>query len=129
MRDLVAELAETVNKEKSNSCCGGVLAVKAGVSALTITETKELSSAPVVIRWDVPASDQIRKLTVRSALQDTSSLTITDLITDCAPATFGYNGQDVLDTTYRKATKLDSDQFCTTFNPYEFASSTQSRRF
>lgn len=93
--------------------------MKAGVSALTITETKELNLVSVVIRWGVPSSDQNRKLTVPSALQDTSSLTIPDLIKGCVPVTFGYNGQDILDTAHKQGAKLDSDQFCTTFNPYE----------
>ena len=38
---------------------------------------------------------------------------------DCAPATFGVGGEEVLDETYRKAVKLDARQFPTSFNPYD----------
>ncbi|OTA98261.1 hypothetical protein M426DRAFT_77076 [Hypoxylon sp. CI-4A] len=40
------------------------------------------------------------------------------LVNDCQPATFGYQGKDVYDETYRKATKLDSSEFSTSFCPY-----------
>ncbi|XP_006463695.1 hypothetical protein AGABI2DRAFT_52114, partial [Agaricus bisporus var. bisporus H97] len=35
----------------------------------------------------------------------------------CQPATFGFNKEDVLDETYRKAGKLDGDRFAWRFNP------------
>jgi hypothetical protein len=38
--DLAAVLADVINKEKSTHCCGSILAVKSGVDALGITETK-----------------------------------------------------------------------------------------
>lgn len=40
------------------------------------------------------------------------------LITNCDPASFGLGGKDVFDETYRKAEKLDTDDFCTDFCPY-----------
>lgn len=42
-----------------------------------------------------------------------------DLVRTCEPATFGLGGIDVLDETYRKATKLDPSEFCTNFCSYE----------
>jgi hypothetical protein len=36
-----------------------------------------------------------------------------DLTAACQAATFGLGGEDVLDETYRKAGKLDSEQFAT----------------
>lgn len=41
------------------------------------------------------------------------------LVQDCQPATFGYQGSDVLDETYRKAGKLDRSAFSIDFCPYE----------
>lgn len=41
------------------------------------------------------------------------------LIQACQPANFGMRGKDVLDETYRKASKLDATDFCTDFCPYE----------
>ena len=43
---------------------------------------------------------------------------ISKLIESCQPATFGKNGEDVLDLSYRKALKLDTDSFATSFEPY-----------
>lgn len=43
------------------------------------------------------------------------------LVTDMAPATFGRGGQDVYDEAYRKALKMETSEFCSTFNPYESA--------
>lgn len=41
------------------------------------------------------------------------------LVADCQPASFGYNGKDVLDESYRKATKMDRSAFSADFCPYE----------
>ncbi|KAF2752722.1 hypothetical protein EJ05DRAFT_267040 [Pseudovirgaria hyperparasitica] len=40
------------------------------------------------------------------------------LISATEPASFGYQGRDVIDETYRKATKLDTSQFLTDFDPH-----------
>ena len=42
-----------------------------------------------------------------------------ELLEDCSPATFGKKGEEVLDESYRKAAKLDSDQFSTNFYPHD----------
>lgn len=41
------------------------------------------------------------------------------LESSCQPASFGHNGEDILDETYRKATKLDRSAFSVDFCPYE----------
>ncbi|KAG6354511.1 hypothetical protein INS49_004528 [Diaporthe citri] len=41
------------------------------------------------------------------------------LVNEADPATFGLHGKDVLDESFRKASKLDPSQFSTSFNPYE----------
>ncbi|KAH8595823.1 hypothetical protein B0O99DRAFT_671823 [Bisporella sp. PMI_857] len=38
----------------------------------------------------------------------------------CSPATFGFEGGDMLDEGYRKASKLDRKDFCVSFHPYDF---------
>ncbi|KAI1333093.1 hypothetical protein F5Y16DRAFT_407097 [Xylariaceae sp. FL0255] len=40
------------------------------------------------------------------------------LLKHSQPATFGRGGQDVYGESYRKALKMDTDAFCTTFDPY-----------
>ncbi|KAI0789707.1 hypothetical protein C8Q75DRAFT_718158 [Abortiporus biennis] len=42
-----------------------------------------------------------------------------ELANACSAAKFGLNQQDVLDETYRKAGKMDSDNFLISYNPYE----------
>ena len=51
--------------------------------------------------------------------QTSGTAAVEELLKACAPATFGKKGEEVLDESYRKAVKLDSDQFCTSFNPHE----------
>ena len=41
-----------------------------------------------------------------------------ELLKHCQPATFGRGRGDVLDEPYRKAAKLDTTEFATTFCPY-----------
>ena len=62
----------------------------------------------------------IGKLTLPpTASQTSGTAAVEELLKACAPATFGKKGEEVLDESYRKAIKLDSDQFCTSFNPHE----------
>lgn len=41
------------------------------------------------------------------------------LLKDMQPATFGRGNKDVLDESYRKALKMDTERFLTNFNPYQ----------
>ena len=62
----------------------------------------------------------IGKLTLPpTASQTSGTAAVEELLKACAPVTFGKKGEEVLDESYRKAVKLDSDQFCTSFNPHE----------
>jgi hypothetical protein len=42
------------------------------------------------------------------------------LVKDCKPATFGFEGKDVLDEEIRKAGKLETGELSTSFNPYDY---------
>jgi len=46
-------------------------------------------------------------------------MTLARLLSDCQPASFGFNGEDVHDESYRRATKLDRSAFSIDFCPYE----------
>ena len=62
----------------------------------------------------------IRKLTLPPITSRTrGTAAVEELLKACAPATFGRKGEEVLDESYRKAVKLDNNQFCTSFNPHE----------
>lgn len=60
-----------------------------------------------------------KQRTASDGVDTGTDATVQDLLDNCAPASFGKNGKDVLDESYRKAVKLDVDQFSTNFNPYE----------
>lgn len=123
-------------------CCAGQVPINAVSSFEKIKDDvtdRQLTSTPVVIRWDRKDGKTISKVTLPvahekkrgvgrpSKKQKTDSdgvgtlnhAAIQDLLDDCAPASFGKDGKDVLDDSYRKAVKLDCDQFSTNFNPYD----------
>lgn len=107
--------------EKTIFTCGGTIPITKRGQPLASDDAKISSaSEPVTIRWDplapeTPASQV--KLVLPLAQKDQEPLK--KLINDLEPASFGYQGKDVFDETYRKALKMDTDKFATTFNPYE----------
>jgi hypothetical protein len=46
-------------------------------------------------------------------------VSLAKLVEGTQPAGFGYQGKDVVDESYRKASKLDTSAFSTDFCPYE----------
>ncbi|OBR04864.1 Oxidoreductase [Colletotrichum higginsianum IMI 349063] len=79
------------------------------------------ASGPVVLRWDAPRDsvDSEPAKVVFPVSSDEDSKGFEKLLRDSSPATFGLEGQPVLDETYRKAQKLYASDFSTSFNPYE----------
>lgn len=80
-----------------------------------------LSTTPVTIRWDSPQGNEtisVAKITFPITKSDREA-SLAKLAQDCQPASFGYKGKDVLDETYRKATKMDRSTFSSDFYPYE----------
>ncbi|KAF9535325.1 hypothetical protein CPB83DRAFT_901074 [Crepidotus variabilis] len=77
--------------------CSGVVSLSEANASLFYTT--DLSNAKV-INFTEPTQEQI------SALAQA-----------CQPATFGVNQQDVLDESYRKAGKMDAENFATQFSP------------
>ncbi|KAL4922136.1 hypothetical protein BDW62DRAFT_197372 [Aspergillus aurantiobrunneus] len=51
---------------------------------------------------------------------ETNPETLQRLVADCDPASFGRGDQDVIDPEYRKAGKINTDQFATSFHPADF---------
>lgn len=78
---------------------------------------------PVILRWDPQSQDapaRVCKLQFPLDCSETATVNnLQQLFEDMQPATFGYQGQDVLDESYRKASKLDPSHFDCTFNPCE----------
>jgi hypothetical protein len=75
----------------------------------------------VILRWDSP--DPIKRANRVQFPIDTADEAMNDclsrLMHDCQPASFGLNGDDVLDETYRKAAKMNRSSFAIDFCPYE----------
>ena len=60
----------------------------------------------VVVRWDAHDGS-----THKLSLPNDSSEPIDALVKSCQPATFGLQGHNVLDKSYRDAVKLDTNAF------------------
>ncbi|KAM3078504.1 hypothetical protein ACMFMG_006378 [Clarireedia jacksonii] len=88
----------------ANYCCGG---------SIPITST-----SPVTIRYDNTSTSSIHKIHFPSPNSSSSSDNdLNNLLLASERATFGLDGKDVLDETYRKAAALDTDRFSTNFHP------------
>jgi antitoxin (DNA-binding transcriptional repressor) of toxin-antitoxin stability system len=126
--DVAQKLFEYLSS--STFACGGSVEIcSPGVSAAKITgatkdtpesEFSDLSSIePVTIRWDSTSSIEklILPLTAGDMTKELSP--VAKLVAGTQPASFGFQSQDIVDETYRKASKLDASAFSTSFCPYE----------
>ncbi|KAH0292486.1 hypothetical protein KCU62_g1893, partial [Aureobasidium sp. EXF-3399] len=109
---------------ESTFACGGQIPVILGPTTGFENEKSDVESQifdqvimtkPVTIRYGAPGQGQ----TLRLPTKTTKDPGFLNLISTCEPATFGREGRDVYDEQYRKATKLDTSDFCTDFCPYE----------
>ncbi|KAF4548884.1 Hypothetical protein D9617_24g015970 [Elsinoe fawcettii] len=89
------------SKDTSLYTCGGSID-----SSILLT--------PLTLRYDIADPDAVKKLAF--PVDDKGLET---LIEHCQPATFGYQGKDVLDTSYRQAIKMDSQAFSININPHD----------
>jgi len=71
----------------------------------------------VTIRWD--CADSIERLTLPCDNPLAAQSPLDKLLKGTTPASFGYQGKDVINESYRKASKLDASTFSTDFCPYE----------
>lgn len=120
---LLDQLREELGKEteKTIFTCGGTVPItKPGQAFASDNNQLSSTSEPVTIRWD-PATPETPASQARLVLPivPNSQGNVEKLIKDLEPASFGYHGKDVFDETYRKALKMDTDKFASTFNPYE----------
>ncbi|KAH5641592.1 hypothetical protein HBI51_132510 [Parastagonospora nodorum] len=128
---LSADVAEKLFQHLSNStfACGGTVKTSPpGVSATETTHdgkdapkpdtTEEALIESVTIRWDSTTS--IEKLVLPLAFDSKTKepSPIAKLVAGTQPASFGLQGKDVIDESYRKASKLDTSAFSTNFCPY-----------
>ena len=107
---------------KTNFACGGSFKIRKPETESDIDSesvTKPPTHPPIVLHWNSAKGGCKTQFPPTDNSRDPLCSNLADLIRDCAPATFGHDGKDVLDEQYRKAAKLDCTQFCTTFNPLD----------
>ncbi|KUJ14348.1 uncharacterized protein LY89DRAFT_784308 [Mollisia scopiformis] len=113
----------------ANYCCGGSLPITIpSIAQPLYVSSKKLdpnkTQNTIALRWDV-SQDQgsARKVEFPLVHSDSQILAQTmfeELLKTCAPATFGRNNEDILDESYRKAGKLDREQFSINFHPHDY---------
>lgn len=113
-------LSSAVKGEQATAtfACGGSIKVRAADEDAATDEGGQLSSPPVIVRWDNIDKTITRR--VELPILPGNGYGLDMLLNDCQPATFGLGGVDVLDESYRKASKLDNTQFAISFNPYDY---------
>jgi hypothetical protein len=128
----LAQLKQAVEGYQStaNYCCGGRIAISSPIDShetdLGDGRSSEYptNASLTAVRWDSPKEKPLsNKITFPFVPEDSNSTATSifdSLLQACAPATFGYNGKDVLGEGYRKAGKLDRAQFSVDFHPHDF---------
>ncbi|KAI2473118.1 hypothetical protein F4781DRAFT_380618 [Annulohypoxylon bovei var. microspora] len=127
--EIFDELGSFVVSRSATFTCGGSIPIKpasqssneaeANTENIPQVKTDELSSLPITIRWDSQRSGATYKITLPiAASDDDGQAQLAALVDDCQPASFGYQGKNIYDESYRKATKLDCSDFSTSFCPY-----------
>ncbi|KAE8314353.1 hypothetical protein BDV41DRAFT_534150 [Aspergillus transmontanensis] len=98
--------------------CGGCIPI---VQATGPLDKHPRVSGPVNIFWSIGNSSARRvSLPLRADAEDASPAVLQHLITSCDPASFGRGQEDVMDLSYRRAGKLDPENFATSFHPATF---------
>lgn len=126
---LFKNLSAFLEKEKGLAlfACGGAIPIadheqSSSEEALAAEEkgTAQCTSLPISLRWDAPdGKTPCGNTKLNFPLDEATGDNLDHLLAAAQPASFGRGGQDVFDETYRKALKLDTTEFSTTFNPYE----------
>jgi hypothetical protein len=112
---LYRQLQDLIEKESSKAsfACGGSIPITNSSTA----KAKAQSSAPINLFWASASDEAAHKLTLPESSAKSS---VEQLAKDCTLASFGRGGEDVIDTSYRQAGKLDITQFASTFHPADF---------
>lgn len=116
---ILRQLSDLIEKEcsKTSFACGGAIAVskRANVS----NKAQAQSTTPINLYWASSKDDEVRKLSLPE-IDTTGESTVGQLAADCTLASFGRGSEDVVDTEYRHAGKLDTTHFASTFHPADF---------
>lgn len=113
---------ELEKRIKRPFACGGTIDItnKQGSSPAAKKQKTDASpgqaSPPVNLFWATETGSTAEKLVL--PYESTSALQ--QLVKECVPATFGKGEADVLDPEYRRAGKMDPNNFATSFHPADF---------
>ncbi|KAF2768460.1 hypothetical protein EJ03DRAFT_343955 [Teratosphaeria nubilosa] len=110
---LINDLVTSISTQTKDAtfACGGSIPIKTNPNK---GDDGDGGHAPVQIRF----GEQDRGVLVTLPTDDAESTPLKKLFAACTPASFGRGQHEVLDDTYRKAGKLDTDRFATNFCPY-----------
>ncbi|OJJ42556.1 hypothetical protein ASPZODRAFT_76473 [Penicilliopsis zonata CBS 506.65] len=117
-------------RQAASFTCGGTILVGSDnkekteppLSGVHSSTSAPCPSSPVSILWATCNDSTARKLVLPldGVSQESSTPVLQQLVADCDPATFGRGQEDILDTEYRKAGKMDHGHFATSFHPADF---------
>ena len=121
-------LKAAISGYKAIVSCGGRIPIGTDQAPRFGAGDGPVSAPPVVIRWSSGSvSSECHAIelpstatAVESGDELQQSVDISKLLHDCAPATFGLDGKNILDKSYRKAAKMDNSLFCTNFHPHDY---------
>ncbi|PLB43732.1 hypothetical protein P170DRAFT_441188 [Aspergillus steynii IBT 23096] len=121
MTDSCRQLKEFIDGEQATASfsCGGTIHVDAHAAN---TPGQKQTSPPVNVFWSPNHDTSARKLVLplsKPSHDDTPHI-LHELVASCDPASFGLGEKDVIDPAYRKAGKINPDQFATSFHPADF---------
>lgn len=115
-QQLLRRLQSSINQETLDAtfACGGSIPIAPAGSG---EQAPARTIKPVTIRFqDHKSTGHVLRFPDKTQLDPDA---LDALLRACQPATFGRGDQDVLDASYRKAGKLDTNAFDTNFSPYE----------
>lgn len=113
------QLKDLVDGQQSTAsfACGGAIPIS---TADSIQPEGIQSSDPVNIFWAEGDDGMYARRLALPLIHESNPGALEALVHACSPATFGLGQQDVMDESYRKAGKLNPDQFATSFHPADF---------
>lgn len=117
---MLADIKASVDKlaRSTTFACGGNVPFKVANETDVVPDKDEAVQAginPIQIRF----GESGEGITVYFPEGTNASKQLQELIAACQPASFGRGGEAILDENYRRAVKLDTEDFATTFCPYE----------
>lgn len=117
------QLRDAIESETSSASftCGGSIPI-ANLIGPDQPTAGPTSPCVQVVHWGAEHDYTAQRLTlpVPSETSVSSIHGLQSLLDACQPASFGRGGQDILDPEYRRAGKLDTDRFLTSFHPADF---------